>query len=149
MESTANRLGTEKDFAVPVLELYKAWTTPEDLKQWWKPSESHLKTVELDVKEGGKFKYEFEGRDGETSVVITGEYQEVKENEKLIYSWNWSVPANVIKPSEHVLTILFTGNGDGSTLKVTQENFLDDESINPHQESWEKALNDLQAYLSK
>lgn len=149
MENTATRLGAEKDFDVPVIELYKAWTTPEDLKQWWHPSESHLKTVELDLKEGGNFKYEFEGKDGQTTLVITGEYQEVQPNERLAYSWNWSLPDSIIKPTEHELTILFTANGEGSKIKVTQENFLDDESINPHQEGWERALNDLHDFLSK
>jgi len=149
MESNALRLSAEKDFTVPVEQLYKAWTTAEDLKQWWKPSDNQLKTVELDIKEGGNFKYEFEGKDGQTTLVITGEYQEVKENEKLAYSWNWSIPANAIEPSEHELTILFTADGEGSKIKVTQENFQDEESINPHQEGWEKALNSLQEYLSK
>jgi uncharacterized protein YndB with AHSA1/START domain len=148
MENTATTLTAEKDFAVPVIELYKAWITPEDLKQWWRPSDNQLVKAELDVKEGGQFKYEFEGKDGQTSLVITGEYQEVSENERLVYSWNWSVPANVVKPSEHALTILFIGEGDGSRIKITQENFLHDESINPHQEGWEKALNDLHDYLS-
>ena len=149
MENTVMRLGAEKDFEVPVIELYKAWVTPEDLKQWWHPSDNKLVTAELDVKEGGQFKYEFEGKDGQTSLVITGEYQEVTVNERLTYSWNWSIPANVVKPSEHELTILFVANGEGSKIKITQENFLDDESINPHQEGWENALNDLHAYLSK
>jgi uncharacterized protein YndB with AHSA1/START domain len=147
METTA--LSAEKDFKVPVEELYKAWITPEDLKQWWKPSENHLATVELDVQEGGKFKYEFKGKDDKTTLVITGDYQEVKENEKLVYSWNWDVPADVVQPSEHVLNIQFSSEGEGSRIKVVQENFQDDESINPHQEGWEKALNDLQAYLNK
>jgi uncharacterized protein YndB with AHSA1/START domain len=149
MESNALRLSAEKDFTVPVEHLYKAWTTPEDLKQWWKPSGNQLKTVELDIQEGGKFKYEFEGKDSQITLLITGEYQEVKENEKLAYSWNWSVPANVVEPSEHELIILFFTDGEGSKIKVTQENFQDEESINPHQEGWEKALNDLQEYLSK
>jgi uncharacterized protein YndB with AHSA1/START domain len=149
MESSALRLGAEKDFAVPVEQLYKAWITPEDLKQWWHPSDHHLKTVELDVKEGGQFKYEFEGKEGQTALTITGEYHEVKENEKLAYSWNWSISANEVKDSEHELTILFVADGDGSKIKVTQENFENEESINPHQEGWEKALSDLQAYLNK
>jgi uncharacterized protein YndB with AHSA1/START domain len=149
MENTATRLSAEKGFSVPVIELYKAWITPEDLKQWWRPSEHKLTTVELDVKEGGQFKYEFENKDGQPALVITGEYHEVQDNERLAYSWNWTIPEGIVKPSEHELTIMFIADGEGSKLKVVQENFLDDESINPHQEGWEKALNDLHEYLSK
>ena len=149
MENTALRLGAEKEFNVTVEELYKAWTTPDALKEWWQPSGSKLKIVELDVKEGGAFKYEFEGKDGKTSLVITGNYQEVKENEKLAYSWNWNVPESEVKEAEHALTVLFVANGEGSQIKVTQENFENEESINPHKEGWEKALNDLHNFLSK
>jgi uncharacterized protein YndB with AHSA1/START domain len=149
METTALKLEAEKDFKVPVQELYKAWVTPEDLKQWWKPSENHLTTVELDIKQGGKLKYEFAGKEDKATLVITGEYKEVKENEKLVYSWNWDVPADVIKPSEHVLSINFISEGDGSKIHVVQENFENEESITPHKEGWEKALNDLQTYLTK
>lgn len=149
MENNALKLSAEKDFTVPVEKLYQAWTTPEDLKQWWKPSENHLTTVELDIREGGKFKYEFAGKDEQPTVVITGEYKEVKPNEKLVYSWNWSIPTDTVKPSDHELTIEFTGTGDGSKISVTQKNFQDDESITPHQEGWEKALTDLQTYLNQ
>ncbi|MVN89939.1 SRPBCC family protein [Mucilaginibacter aquatilis] len=149
MENTALRLEASKSFDVSVGELYKAWNTPEALKEWWQPSGSKLKSVELDVKEGGTFKYEFEGKDGETSVVITGEYQEVKENEKLAYSWNWNIPNSEVKEAEHELTVIFVAKGEGSEIKVTQENFENEESINPHQEGWDKALNDLHSYLSK
>ncbi|QJD97151.1 SRPBCC domain-containing protein [Mucilaginibacter robiniae] len=149
MENNELKLGAEKDFAVPVEKLYQAWITPEDLKQWWKPSENHLTTVNLDVREGGKFKYEFEGKDHQIALAITGDYKEVKPNEKLMYSWNWDIPTDTIKPSDHELTIEFVANGDGSKIKVTQKNFQDDESITPHQEGWDKALNDLQAYLNQ
>ncbi|WP_345950813.1 SRPBCC family protein [Mucilaginibacter sp. PAMB04274] len=149
METTALRLSAEMDFKVPVQVLYKAWVTPEDLKQWWHPSENHLQNVELDIQEGGQFKYEFMGKDEQPSLTITGDYKEVKENEKLVYSWNWTVPTAEFKPSEHLLSIMFVSEGEGSRIKVVQENFQSEESINPHQEGWEKALNDLQAYLNK
>lgn len=149
MDTQEKSLSTEKEFTLPVERLYQAWTTPDDLKQWWKPSENKLTTVELDIKEGGKFKYEFEAKEGQTAVIITGEYKEVKPNEKLVYSWNWDVPSDNIKKSDHQLTIQFQPSGEGSKISVTQENYENDESITPHQEGWEKALNDLHDYLNQ
>jgi len=149
MQTQETKVSAEKEFPVPVEKLYQAWTTPDDLKQWWKPSENKLKTVELDVREGGKFKYEFEAREGETAVIITGDYKEVKPNEKLVYSWNWDVPSDHIKKSDHQLTIAFQSSGEGSKISITQENYENDESITPHEEGWEKALNDLREYLNK
>ncbi|WP_158827070.1 SRPBCC family protein [Mucilaginibacter lacusdianchii] len=149
MENNELKLGTEKDFAVPVERLYQAWITEEDLKQWWKPSENHLVSVENDVRVGGQVRYEFEGKDNQKDLVILGEYKEVEENKKLVYTWNWDVQSDAIPLSEHVLTIEFIGDGDNSKLRVTQENKEEDESVKPHEHGWEKSLNDLQAYLSK
>lgn len=149
MENQETKIGAEKEFSVPTEQLYKAWITPEDLKQWWQPSENHLKTVELDVREGGSFRYEFETKEGQPAVVITGDYKEVKPNERLVYTWNWDVPNGDAKKSDHQLTIEFQSTGSGSKLSVTQENFQEQEAVNSHQQGWDKSLNDLHDYLSK
>ena len=91
---------------------------------------------------------EFEAKDGQKAVEITGEYKEVKPNEKLVYSWNWDVASKHIEKSDHQLTIKFEAAGSGSKINVTQENYQGDESVTPHAEGWEKALNDLHEYLS-
>lgn len=149
MENQETKVGTEKEFSVPVERLYAAWTTPEDLKQWWKPSENHLTNVELDNKEGGHIKYEFDNKEGQHVVTITGQYKEVKPNEKLVYTWNWDIASGNVKESDHQLTIEFSAEGSGSKLTVLQENFENGEAVKPHEEGWEKALNDLSDYLSK
>ncbi len=149
MENNETKLGAEKEFSVPVEKLYQTWITPEDLKQWWRPSESHLTTVELDVREGGRFTYVFEAKDGQKALTITGEYKEVKPNEKLVYTWNWDVASDNVAKSNHQLTIEFSAAGEGSKISVTQDNYKNDESVTPHEEGWEKALNDLNDYLSK
>ncbi len=149
MEAQDTKLGTEKQFSVPVEQLYQAWITPEDLKQWWHPSENKLTTVELNVQVGGQFKYEFEAKEGQTSLVITGEYKEVIPNQKLVYTWNWDVNNDHVKKSDHQLTIEFQSAGEGSRIHVTQDNYQNSESVTPHEEGWEKALNDLENYLNK
>lgn len=136
-----------KEFPVSTDQLYKAWVTEEDLKQWWKPMGAQLKSVTNELKEGGTVKYEFAGGDDHT-FSITGKYDEVKEKELLKYGWNWEIPNEPIENSQYTLTVKFSGQGNSSTLDVTQENFKDEESIAPHKQGWEKSLNDLQQYLS-
>jgi uncharacterized protein YndB with AHSA1/START domain len=149
METQGTKVGAEKEFSVPVEKLYQAWITPEDLKQWWKPSENQLTEVELNNQEGGRIKYVFETKDGQPAITITGEYKEVKPNERLVYTWNWDLASENTKKSDHQLTIEFSSAGEGSKLSVTQENFQDGEAIEPHEQGWQKALEDLSNYLSK
>jgi uncharacterized protein YndB with AHSA1/START domain len=72
---------------------------------------------------------------------------EVKENEKLVYSWNWQLAKDDIKDSSYKLTIEFSGKDDTSNITVLQENFVNEEGALPHKEGWEKGLNDLKEFL--
>ena len=53
----------------------------------------------------------------------------VKEKEQLVYTWNWSVPDEIVEDSRFKLTISFSNNESGSRLEVLQENFKDEESL--------------------
>lgn len=141
----------EKEFSAPADKLINAWVSPDELKQWWKPAGNELKNVENDVKTGGKLRYEFETPNGETALIITGEYEDVKENEKLSYTWNWEVPnSDAINNSDYMLHVVFESLDDRkSKIYVKQENFQDQESIQPHREGWDKALESLAAHLNK
>lgn len=149
MENNEVQLEVEKEFPVSVDELYDAWVGPEKLKQWWKPAGNQLKEVQIDLKQGGRFQYVFATNEGEEDLKITGDYKEVEPQKKLVYSWNWELPHTQAVPNnEFQLTIEFSGEQNGSRIKVTQENFKDKESIHPHREGWDKALDDLHNFLS-
>lgn len=124
--------------------LYRAWTEPEQLKQWWKPMNKQLVSVENDIREGGKVIYVFED-----NLKIKGEYKEVQAGGKLVYSWNWEMPEDSMHKGEYLLTVEFKSEGPGSTLNVTQENFRDEHAIKPHEEGWNQALDNLGQFLNK
>ncbi len=148
MENTTQSLHAEKSFTANVNDLYDAWINAEKLKQWWQPAGNNLANVENDVREGGKIKYEFEGKDKQTTLVITGQYKEVKPAQRLVYSWNWQMPG-----SEHLsnnpfeLTIEFSGDEKGSTISVTQTAQDQNEAIQPRQKGWEDELESLHQFL--
>ncbi len=139
------------DFKVEVSEhftqtkdkLYGAWTDGEQLKKWWKPMNNTLVEVDNDLKQHGAVKYVFEN-----GLIISGNYEQVSENEKLVYSWNWNSTKDEMKNASYKLDVTFTEDGEGSTITVVQTSFENEESILPHKEGWEKGLNDLAEYLS-
>ncbi len=133
-----------KSFSVSIDLLYNAWTNPEQLKQWWKPMGNSLKEVINDVKEGGTVRYLFEN----DKLIISGKYLEVKEKEKLVYTWSWELPEDAVRKASYKLTVNFINKDNGSEIKVVQENFQDEESMLPHREGWEKGLSDLEHFLS-
>jgi uncharacterized protein YndB with AHSA1/START domain len=142
MTNTNFKVDITKQLQVPLEKLYSAWTQPEDLKQWWKPMHKQLKEVTNDLHEGGQVKYIFDD-----SLEIEGTYSEVKEKQRLVYSWNWHLPKDDVKDSCYQLTVEFSGTDEASVIHVIQENFESEEGTLPHKEGWEKGLNDLEAYL--
>ena len=138
-------LEISKEFDVPVEELYKAWITPEALKQWWGPMGKKLTDVQNEVEKGGSIKYT--ANDSEAPLIIKGEYEEVKENEKLVYTWDFNFSEEAFKEGLFKLTIKFQEQGDASKLIVKQENLKDDEAVRVHEKGWEKELENLRDYL--
>jgi uncharacterized protein YndB with AHSA1/START domain len=144
MENQTQKIHLTKEFPVGKQKLYNAWVEPSELKQWWKPLEKQLTNIQNDVTKGGKVHYGFEDGD----LEINGEYQEVIENEKLVYTWNWELPKDSVNRGEYLLRIQFKGDNNNSSLEVTQESFKEEHAIQPHQEGWENALEDLKNYLT-
>ena len=142
-------LNLQKEFKVPVERLFEAWTQEDDLKQWWHPMGNQLVKVVNNIKEGGEIRYEFKNDGNELPIVIDGVYKEVKRHERLVYTWNWNIADEGIRNSEFLLRIEFLSQGNGSLLKVLQENFIDEEAVHPHREGWEKALEELKVYLER
>ncbi len=138
------KITLEQKFNVPVERVYEAWTNPDQLKQWWKPMNNTIKEIINDLKEGGHVSYIFEGN----KLRISGEYVRVKENELLEYTWNWELPDDPVKNSSYKLTIQFVGEGNGSSIHVMQDAFVNDEGMLPHYEGWKKGLIDLSNYLN-
>ena len=131
-----------KHFSAKKEELYKAWTEPQQLKQWWKPLNKQLVEVENDIRQGGTVRYRFED-----DLQISGTYKEVEQGSKLVYSWNWDVPDESLQKGEYLLTVLFREEGEGSSIEISQEDIRHEHAIKPHEEGWQEALDALQTHL--
>src|SRR5213593_1168248 len=46
-----------REFDAPKHLVYKAWTTPELVKQWWHAKRGDVTVVEIDLRVGGKWRY--------------------------------------------------------------------------------------------
>ena len=69
----------------PREKLFKAWTDPELLKQWFSPRPWTTPVIEVDVRAGGANLIVMRGPDG-TEFPNRGVYLEVVENERLVFT---------------------------------------------------------------
>lgn len=54
-----------REFDAPVEKVWKAWTEPALLDQWWAPKPWKAHTQEMDFREGGHWRYYMQGPEGE------------------------------------------------------------------------------------
>ena len=67
--------------------VWKLWTTPEDIRQWNNPSEEwHTLKVENDLNDGGKFLFRMESKDGADGFDFSGTYDKVILNKLIEYT---------------------------------------------------------------
>jgi len=82
---TANReLVISRVFNAPRELVWKVWTEPEHIKQWWGPSGFTNTIFQMDVKPGGVWDFIMHGPDG-TDYKNKSIYKEVVKYEKLVY----------------------------------------------------------------
>jgi uncharacterized protein YndB with AHSA1/START domain len=103
-----------REFNAPRHLVYRAWTTPELVRQWWTARRGSMTIVEIDLRVGGQWRYVMTATQG-FEVGFHGEYREIVENERIVstevYEGAPDAPAlNTITFEEHegrtMMTIL-------------------------------------------
>ena len=72
-----------REFDAPKHLVYKAWTTPELVKQWWNARRGEVTVAEIDLRVGGRWRSVMIA-DGGMEVAFHGEYREIVENERIV-----------------------------------------------------------------
>ncbi len=77
----------DRTLKAPRALVWKAWTDPELLKQWFAPKPYRITELDLDLRPGGAFRIRMVGPDGfDTGHGEPGCILEVVEGEKLIWT---------------------------------------------------------------
>lgn len=79
-----NTITIKREFASPLKQVWRAWTTPELLDKWWGPKPWKAKTKLMDFTEGGRWHYSMSSRDSEKHWAFS-DYL-VIDPEKSIYA---------------------------------------------------------------
>jgi uncharacterized protein YndB with AHSA1/START domain len=100
----------------PREKVYRAWTDPELLKQWFAPKPYTTPIVEIDVRPGGSAYFVMRGPDGK-DLPNRGVYLEVVPNEKLVST---DAYVKAWEPSEKpFMTLILTFEDEGGKTRYT------------------------------
>ena len=72
------KITVETSVTAPIEEVWRAWTTPEDIKQWNAASDDwHTTDATVDLRVGGAFSSRMEAKDGSFGFDFAGTYRQV------------------------------------------------------------------------
>jgi len=95
----------------PIDEVWRAYTSPEDIKAWNAASPDwHTTSASVDLREGGQFSSRMEARDGSMGFDFAGVYTKIVPNERIEYDFG-----------DRRAEVLFDETPDGVRVTVTFE----------------------------
>ena len=77
-------------------------------------------------------------------MVITGVYEEIVPNQKLVFSWQCSA----FPGEETRVTVQFTADGAGTRVALRHENFQEPETHQVHSMGWDSCLISIDRLLA-
>jgi len=96
--------------------VFKLWTEPEHMAQWWGPKGFTNPVCELDARPGGAIRIHMRAPDG-TVYPMSGTFREVVEPERLVFSAiAEDLEGNPLL--EALTTVTFAEHGGKTTLKT-------------------------------
>ena len=99
--SEIERMTVTRVFDAPRELVWKAWTDPKYVMQWWGPKGFTAPFCEIDFRVGGKFLCCMRAPDGQ-EFWNGGEYHEIVLHEKIVYSMHFTDPeGNKVEPAHY------------------------------------------------
>jgi uncharacterized protein YndB with AHSA1/START domain len=114
-----------REFDAPKHLVYRAYTEPDLIGQWWSGERGKVTSVEVDLRVGGAWRYVMMANEG-FEVAFHGEYQEIVADEKLVNTEIFEGAPDVPAPSDDspppvVVTTTFTEVDGRTTLTQLSE----------------------------
>jgi uncharacterized protein YndB with AHSA1/START domain len=141
-------------FNAPRELVFKAWTEPKHIAQWWGPKGFTTRVTELDLRPGGRARYVMIGPDG-TEYPVKGVFREIVLPERIVtsdeFDEGFEKVVNADLPKGIITTAVFEDlNGKTKlTLRIMHESV---EDRRKHEEmgvvaGWNSSFDCLDEYL--
>jgi uncharacterized protein YndB with AHSA1/START domain len=120
-------------FDAPRESVFRAWTDPETLRQWWCPAGWTPGDIEVDLRVAGAYRIGMRNSFSGAAVSVRGRFLEVKKPDRLVYTWQWE---NAFDGIETRVTVQFAERGTGTEIVLFHEDLPEISVCLRHREAW-------------
>ena len=145
--TTDTTLFMKRTFKASREDVFRAWTTPDKLMQWFAAGKDYIGSVaDVDLRVGGTFRMGMKHVPSGKSHVATGVYKEVRFPERIVFTWSWEGEA---QHGESRITIDLRDLGGDTEMHFTQEFLPNKKERDDHETGWTACFEKLQNVLAK
>ncbi|MGV3606161.1 MAG: SRPBCC family protein [Planctomycetaceae bacterium] len=132
------KITVETTVAAPIEEVWRAWTTPDDIQQWNAASDDwHTTAASVDLRAGGAFTSRMEAKDGSFCFDFAGTYTKV-------------VPHQLLECSlgDRNLVVEFVSGAGGVTVRETFDADAS-HSVEQQRQGWQAILDRFARHVDR
>lgn len=134
-------------FDAPRSVVFRAWTDPEQVAQWWGPQGFSVAFLEMDVRPAGAWRKCMRSPEG-SDYWRRGVYREVVEPERLVFTYISDDPESD-PDHETIVTVTFADHGAKTLMTFRQAEFESVASRDSHRHGWTSCMERFAAYLAR
>ncbi|WP_425410979.1 SRPBCC family protein [Hyphococcus sp.] len=149
-----NELRMSKIYDAPRPLVWKVWTDPAHIAQWWGPFGPEHTTCEMDFRVGGEFRVLMKTPEGEV-VPAAGAFLEIVAPERIVYEGDARAPTDCgcgLPPKARV-EVLFEAVNNKTRIEIYTQfpdgDALDAANAAGFSASWTNALDAMGPYLQR
>ena len=149
----------ERIFDAPIDLIWAMWTEPEHFASWYGPMGAKIPRADMDVRVGGRrhIAMEMETPGGPRQMFFVGEYREIVEKTRLVYTESMADAAGNAMTAEQMgmpagaavetsIVVEFEDLGDRTKLTVTHIGVPAD---SPGGQAWAMAIDKMETRVAE
>ena len=145
--SDTTELVLRRLYPAPPEQVFRAWTDPEQLKQWFQPMPGvKLVAAKIDGRPGGAYEFVYQVADQEHQPTVSGTFHEFSPPNRLVFTWTWNEPEE-FAGHETLVAIDLQAVDDQTQLVLTHTKFPAEAMRESHSKGWTGAVDSLVQYM--
>lgn len=133
-------------YAAPPDRVFKAFTDPEMLRQWWAPDDFTITDIDIDPDSGLGTRFSMVDDSTGDRYTWDMDYEVLDEPNRLRWISIWV--EGFADNRETVVTVEFRAVEGGTEVSLMHAGFPDRETRDDHKQGWSGGLDKLEGFLS-